>query len=65
MSPNDPEALERLIHDVSSQGSGLISAAPLLRESSPAEARELLALMIRQAESLARNLADFERSLGK
>jgi hypothetical protein len=60
-----PDALETLIHDVHSQGASLISAAPLLRESSPSETRELLALMIQQAESLAVKLAAFRRSLGK
>lgn len=65
MSPRPADALETLIHDVNSRGSSLISAALLLRESAPAEARELLLLMIQQAESLARKLSAYERSLGK
>jgi hypothetical protein len=58
------DSLETLIHDVHSQGASLISAAPLLRESSPSEARELLELMIRQAESLTAKLGAYRRSLG-
>ena len=64
MSPA-PDALETLIHDVNSQGASLISAAPLLRDSSPEEKAELLTLMIQQAESLAKKLAAFKLSLGK
>lgn len=64
MSPNPDEALETLIHDVRSQSSSLTSAAALLRESTPAEARELLDLMVRQAESLTAKLGAYRRSLG-
>lgn len=59
-----PDPLETLIHDVHSQGASLISAAPLLRESTTSEARELLELMIRQAESLAAKLDAYRISLG-
>jgi hypothetical protein len=64
VSANAPDALETLIHDVRSQGSNLISAAALLRESTAGEARELLELMTRQAQELAAKLAAYRRSLG-
>jgi hypothetical protein len=57
----NPEALEDLIHDVNSKCASLREAAPLLRNAEPAEARELLELMTRQARSLAGVLEAFER----
>ncbi len=53
--------LEKLIHDVNSKCSSLKDAAKLLTGSSPAERKELLALMVAQARSLANALAVFER----
>ena len=61
MSDPSRGEMEKLIHDVNSQSSTLRSAAALLRNTPPREARELLALMVRQAEALARSVADFER----
>ena len=57
----NPEALEKLIHDVNSKCASLKQAAPLLREAAPAEARELLKLMIEQARSLADVLEKFNK----
>ena len=55
------DPLSTLIHDVNSKCASLTQAAPLLREAAPAEARELLKLMIEQARSLAGVLEKFEK----
>lgn len=52
--------LDSLIHDVRSKCASLQNAAALLRDTSPKEGSALLALMTKQARSLARRLADFE-----
>lgn len=54
--------LDKLIHDVNSKCSSLKDAAKLLPASSPAERRELLALMVKQARALADDLAAHERA---
>ncbi len=53
--------LDTLIHDVNSKCSSLKDAAKLLPDSTAAEFKELLALMVRQARALADELAAFER----
>jgi nitrogen-specific signal transduction histidine kinase len=55
------EALEKLIHDVNSKCASLKDAAPLLRTAVPAEAKELLKLMIAQARSLTEALEKLEK----
>ena len=47
------EPIEQLIHDVNSKCGSLKSAAGLLRTAKPAQAQELLGLMIEQAQDLA------------
>ena len=54
--------LDKLLHDVNSKCSSLKDAAKLLPDSSPAERKELLALMVKQARTLADDLAAFERA---
>ena len=54
--------LDKLLHDVNSKCSSLKDAAKLLPDSSPAEKKELLALMVKQARALADDLAAFERA---
>ena len=54
--------LEKLIHDINSKCSSLKDAAKLLPAASPPERSELLALMVRQAKTLADELASFERA---
>ena len=54
--------LDTLIHDVNSKCSSLKDAAKLLADSSAAEKKELLALMVKQARALADALAAFERA---
>ena len=54
--------LDTLIHDVNSKCSSLKDAAKLLTDSTPAEKKELLALMVKQARTLADDLAAFERA---
>lgn len=54
--------LEKLIHDVNSKCSSLKDAAKLLADASAAEKKELLALMVKQARTLADELAAFERA---
>jgi hypothetical protein len=53
---------EKLIHDINSKCSSLKDAAKLLPAASPAERKELLSLMVRQAKTLADALAAFERA---
>lgn len=53
--------LDKVIHDVNSKCSSLKDAAKLLPDSSAAERKELLALMVKQARALAEDLAAFER----
>lgn len=53
--------LDKMIHDVNSKCSSLKDAAKLLPGSSPAERKELLALMVAQARVLADELAAFAR----
>lgn len=55
-------ALDSLIHDVNSKCSSLKSAVNLLRTASAEERRELLALMKRQAQHIARDIEAFETS---
>jgi len=55
-------SLEKLIHDVNSKCSSLKDAAKLLPDASPAEYKELLALMVKQARALADQLAALERA---
>jgi nitrogen-specific signal transduction histidine kinase len=55
------EELEKLIHDVNSKCASMRDAAPLLRDAAPAEARELLTLMVEQARSLTDVLVEFGR----
>lgn len=54
--------LEKLIHDINSKCSSLKDAAKLLPDSSAAEKKELLALMVSQARALAEELAVFEHA---
>ena len=54
--------IEELIHDINSKCSSLKDAAKLLPSASPAEYKELLALMVAQARALADELAAFERA---
>ncbi len=58
------EALEKLIHDVNSRCSSLKSAVSLLKGARPEEARELLRLMVEQANTLAAELARHESAGG-
>jgi hypothetical protein len=58
VSAGADDGLDKLVHDVRSKCDSLRSAAGLLRGSTPAERRELLALMARQAESLAKLFAE-------
>jgi hypothetical protein len=57
----NPQTLDQLIHDVNSKCASMRDAAPLLRGADPAEARELLKLMIEQARGLAAILEKFEK----
>lgn len=54
--------LEKLIHDINSKCSSLKDAAKLLPDASPAERKELLSLMVRQARALSDELSAFERA---
>ncbi|MFC1521768.1 hypothetical protein ACFL6Y_05120 [Elusimicrobiota bacterium] len=49
--------LNQLIHDVRSKCSSLISAAEMLRKSSPEKAQEMLKLMVEQVHTLENRLA--------
>ncbi len=60
-----PEALlETLIHGIHSKCAGLKGAATLLKQAKPQEARELLTLMLEQAEALTREIGEFRRGGG-
>ena len=61
--PSIKEPIEQLIHDVNSKCGSLKSAAALLRTAEPAQVQEFLGLMVEQAESLARSIADFKQHL--
>lgn len=54
--------LDELVHDVNSKCASLRDAAKLLPGASPADHKELLALMIAQARALADELAAFGRA---
>ena len=60
---NSSQLLEQLVHDVNSKCGSLKSAAALLRTAEPAQVQEFLGLMVEQAESLARSIADFKQHL--
>ena len=60
MNASPRDLLETLIHDVTSKCSSLKSAAAILRQASPKETRELLALMTEESRRLAKDLADFK-----
>lgn len=49
----DDAALRKLVHDVNSKCASLKGGAALLKDSAPAERKELLRLMAEQARSLA------------
>lgn len=53
--------LDEMIHDVNSKCGALKSAAALLRDAADGERQELLSLMVKEAEDLARDLTDFAR----
>ncbi|OGR95167.1 MAG: hypothetical protein A2V88_01420 [Elusimicrobia bacterium RBG_16_66_12] len=55
--------LDTLIHDVNSKCASLKDAAALLRGMPTAEAKELLALMTRQALSLADSIEEYAEEL--
>lgn len=64
MTEENPEfglaaPLETLIHHVNSKCAGLKGAATLLKHAKPQEARELLTLMLEQAEALTREIGEF------
>ena len=62
MSVTRREELDSLIHDMNSKCSSLKTAVGLLRTAASEEARELLALMKRQAESIVEDIAAFQGS---
>lgn len=49
----DDAALKKLVHDVVGKCASLKGAAALLKDSAPAERKELLRLMAEQAKGLA------------
>lgn len=55
------EALDSVVHEVSSKASSLRGAAALLRKATPAEREDLLSLMAQHAEGLAQFLARFRK----
>lgn len=57
--PGPAAPLETLIHDIHSKCAGLKGAVNLLKSANPKEARELLTLMLEQAEALTREIAEF------
>lgn len=62
MSAERRDGLDSLIHDMNSKCASLKTAVSLLRTASSAEARELLALMKRQAGSIMEDIAAYEES---
>ena len=58
---DSPEALESVLHEVSSKAASLKGAAALLPKATPAERDELLGLMAQHAQGLARFLARFQK----
>ncbi|MDE2143416.1 MAG: hypothetical protein KGJ84_13495 [Elusimicrobia bacterium] len=64
MSPEKPTPAEKLVHDVNSKGSGLRSAAAMLKNATDAEAGELLTMMTAQARSLVDAIDAYRRARG-
>ena len=60
MSPNS-DALESVMHEVSSKAASLKGAAALLRKATPEERTELLGLMAQHAEGLAQYINRFQK----
>lgn len=58
------EALEAVVHKVSSKAASLKGAAGLLLKATPVEREELLGLMTQHAEGLARYLAELRKNGG-
>lgn len=54
------DELSDLAHDVVSKSASLRSAAALLKQSSPGDRAELLALMLEQARALALRLERYQ-----
>ena len=61
----DGEPLEDLIHEVNSKASSLMGAAGLMRKAAPADRDELLRVMARHAEGLARFIDRFRKKGGR
>ncbi len=59
-SPSSALSIEKLVHDVNSKCASLRDAVKLLKDSTKAEADELLTLMAAQAEELARAISRFK-----
>lgn len=53
----------RLLHDLQSKSASLKSAAQLLKECPPAEAREMVSLMIRETQEILQRLSEYEKLL--
>lgn len=57
------QGLSRLLHDVQSKTASLKSAAQLLKDSPPDEAREMLALMTAEARAILKCLYELRKEL--
>lgn len=62
MKTNSPQSLDQLIHDINSKCGSLKGAAGLLRNASHEETKEILELMAKEAEVLARVIAEFNEN---
>ena len=61
MTTKQKELLFQLIHDVNSKCANLKNAVALLEKASPQDAHEFLALMVQDAQVLARRIVDCEQ----
>ena len=55
--------LRRLLHDVQSKTASLKSAAGLLKDSPPAQAREMLELMTKETRDILRCLYELRKGI--
>ena len=62
---NEDSEVARLLHDVQSKCSSLKSAAKLLKDASPEEAREMVALMRPAAEAVSRAVDGLAKEFGR
>lgn len=62
---SEDSELNRLLHDIQSKCSSLKSAAKLLKDASPEEAREMVALMQPAAEAVSRAVEGLDKEFGR